>query len=149
MQILFVKQRCLKLLLNYRTVCAYLMAITYLCTHYIVTLTKFDTERSEFKNESVQNSILNRLTSVKTTTTTTTAPKNLPKNTTTRLPPSLHFDGPKLYLNSRMELRHRYNLRNKSKRLKSNRQYHAYPQRNQKLQVSAWMKNPAPNTSLR
>ena len=116
MQILFVKQRCLKLLLNYRTVCAYLMAITYLCTHYFVTLTKFDTERSEFKYESVQNSILNRLTSAKTITTTTTTHTNLPKNTTTttRLPPSLHFDGPKLYLNSRMELRHRYNLRNKS-----------------------------------
>ena len=86
------------------------MAITYLCTHYFVTFTKFE-EINIDKNELKYDTILNRLTSSKTTITTTT-PKKQPINVVPLN--SIRFDRPKLYLDSYKHLKHRYNLRNKT-----------------------------------
>lgn len=122
MQIIFVKKRFFTFLLNYRIVFAYLMAITYLCTHYFVTFTKFekiDTKKIEFDF----NPIL--LTSSYKQTTKSLSTTTLPLNKLNVLHSVsnfnlLNFELPKLYLDSTSrQLIHRYNLRNKANRFYS------------------------------
>jgi len=103
------------------------MAITYLCTHYFVTFTKFEkvtVKKIEFNfdpvfvTSSLKKTTKSSSSSSQSMTTPLTKMKsqhNLVENAT-----RLNFESPKLYLDSTSrQLEHRYNLRNKTNRFYS------------------------------
>ena len=120
MQITFAKKRFLKLLLNSRTICAYMMAITYLCTHYFVSFAKYeevDSRKVEFEFEFSPAFATSSF--IKSTRSTIKTPARKSPSPQAVVEP-LRFDAPKLYLDAASkQLTHRYNLRNKTNRFSS------------------------------
>jgi hypothetical protein len=129
MQIIFVKKKFFTFLLNYRIVFAYLMAVTYLCTHYFVTFTKFENEKSPKKiefNLEIEPVFKSSSVFLKTTKFSSPSNKSIFQKKVSQVQPltvkhnPLNFESPKLYLNSNTrQLTHRYNLRNKTNRFYS------------------------------
>lgn len=127
MKVIFIKQKLAKLMANYRLIFAYLMAICYLCTHYFVAFSQFQNS-SEYQSSNLQfGQVIDSNLYIKSTRPSILL-KKLTKNNqikifrthklnnktnSTRIS-AIKFDGPRLYLTPNKQLKHKYNLKNKT-----------------------------------